>query len=449
MLKRCLAGFAAVLWGLATGVFALPPRDHLSAPVVSSITPVSFKVGWATYPVADETTHYQPRIENALYGTSVTGAETTVIGLRSGRTMDVRILTYHRGALIGISSPTSVLTGPAAPSALSASDIATNAFSLRWQPVDTATSYRIYRLPDTLLATVPAPTTQVRIGGFQPGEEVRIGMTAVNPSSASFLSASITVRLLPAPPAMSVSTSDIGQTSFVVGWSPVSGAATYTVLTDGAVSGSVASSTLKFTVTGLSAGSTVAVQVRAENESGSSELSSPPVRVLLLPPTPAAPVAGGIGPKTVKISWAPVAGVDGYKVWRDHDWLVANVPSTVTSVQLVSGINPGDVATYTVSAWNATGDSPRSVGTVVSFPLPQTTRHTGISRGRSEIIEKNIISGGLSLPLAMLANATGIAAGGGGPIGATLVIGLSEAAANIAGERVRRLRSRFDTLCDR
>ncbi|HEY9069230.1 MAG TPA: fibronectin type III domain-containing protein [Candidatus Ozemobacteraceae bacterium] len=446
MPRRYLAEIVMVLGFLATGAFALPPRDHLSAPIVSLITPVSFHVGWATYPAADETTHYQPRIGNALYGVSVTGAETTVVGLRPGRTTDVSILTYHRGTLIGVSSPTAVLTGPDAPSALSAYDIATSGFSLRWQPVDTATAYRIYRLPDTLLATVTASSTQTRLVGFQPGETLRIGMTAVNPSSASFFSASITVLLLPAPPVMRVVTSEIGQTSFVVTWTPVAGAATYTVLTDGAVSGGVASDANRYTVSGLAPGSSVAVQVRAENESGSSELSSPPVRVLLLPPTPAAPVAEEIGPKRVKIRWAAIAGVEGYKVWRDHDWLVANVPATVTSVQLVSGINPGDVATYTVSAWNATGDSPQSIGTFVRFPVSVTSRRTG---ERQNYVFVNISEEQLPLPLGLLARSVAAAGGDAGNIGMPVDAGLSEMCRRIGEMRRRGTQDRFERLYDR
>gem|GEM_PF-3223028 len=437
---------------IAAGCFAELPRDYLSAPVVSRITPVSFDVGWAMYPAADETTHYQTRIGNFLYGASLKEFSTTVRGLIPGRTMEIYLLTYHQGRLIGVSSPTSVLTGPEAPSAVSAFDIATTALSIRWQPVSTATSYAVYRLPGTLLATVPASSTQVRIGGFQPGERIGIVITAINPSSSSFPSASITVQLLPASPAIMVEATEIGQTAFNISWSQVPGAATYSVFLGTAIYGAVASNVSRLTVTGCIPGTTVTTQVRAENESGLSELSTPPVKILLLPPTPMAPVAGDIAPRSVRLSWLPVSGADGFKIWRDREWLVSNVPSSVVTVPLYSGINPGDIATYTVSAWNATGDSPQSPGVLVQFPSALATRMNGRTPGSfrgdnnsKEYMDADIYESGIPA-LSALACADAHASGWGLMLGNLIMTVFTETSERVETEQVKKESKQFDLL---
>lgn len=307
--------------------------EHLQVPKISEIRPASFRVGWATYASADATTHYQVRIDHALFGASLTGDHTTVSSLNPGRTYKVEVITYHQGAMIGISSPTTVLTGPAAPLTLYAADVTSSTFMLHWTPVPTATAYHVVDASGKVLATAGASDTSALLGGFSPGQAVTVRVVSENPSSLSDASKPLTVVLKPRPPALTVATDQIASSGFLLTWTAVEGASTYTVLIGTSPYAVVASSVTSLRVAGLEPGSLVSVKIMAENSAGPSEYSAEQT-VQLRPGDPAKPWVTGLASTTFVLNWNPVRGANSYQIFNDASWHLANVSASLTSTDI-------------------------------------------------------------------------------------------------------------------
>ena len=131
---------------------------------------------------------------------------------------------------------------------------------------------------------------------------------------------------------------------------------------------------------------------------------------------------------------------------------MANVPSSVVTVPLYSGINPGDTATYTVSAWNATGDSPQSPGILVRFPGAPTSRTIGLNCGSYENEKSgmtyncNYISRSVIPTLSVVACAEANACGCGLTIGNILMAIFTEVGERLDAEKMKKESTKFDLL---
>ncbi len=379
--------------------------EHLQAPTISQIRPASFRVGWATYASADATTHYQVRIDHALFGASLTGDHTTVSSLKPGRTYKVEVITYHQGAMIGISSPTTVLTGPAAPLTVYATDVTTSTFQLHWTPVPTATAYHVVDASGKVLATAGASDTSALLGGFSPGQSVTVRVVSENPSSLSDASKPLTVVLKPRPPDLTVATDQIASSGFLLTWTAVEGASSYTVLIGTSPYAVVASSVMSLRVVGLEPGSLVTVKIMAENAAGASEYSAEQT-VQLRPGDPAKPWVTDLASTTFVLSWNPVKGAESYQIFNEA-WHLANVSASVTSTLVKSDFNPGEIATITLVARNSTGDSGRSPPVIVQFPSPTASGSATIIPEMSLSPGPDALSPGAPMPDIWLEDAAG------------------------------------------
>ncbi|RCK79473.1 MAG: fibronectin type III domain-containing protein [Candidatus Ozemobacter sibiricus] len=362
---RIFVGFLLALV-LNGWVGAAPPPDHLSPPTISQITPSGFRVSWIPYAQFSPRTHYQVQIDHALYGSSLFGTTTQVEGQSPGTTVAVSVVTFHDGHVIGVSSTTTVLLGPAAPAPVYATEITSSTFRLTWRPVPTADHYRIYLFPEQLLQTVPASVTSLVLGPFTPGASLTVTVVAVNPSSPSAPSDPVWVRLKPPAPRLEVVADEIGTTSFRLRWTVAEGATGYTVYRDGEAVGVTDASTTTFLVASCSPGLVARARVVARNATGESDASNE-VAVLLKPARPDRPWATEIATRSFVLNWRLVTGAESFQVFRDGEWHVANVAAPTTSVRLSSGLNPGDTVSMTVKARNATGDSEPSEPVVVTL----------------------------------------------------------------------------------
>ncbi|MFJ7153837.1 chitinase [Streptomyces sp. NPDC101118] len=85
------------------------------------------------------------------------------------------------------------------------------------------------------------------------------------------------------------------------------------------------------------------------------------------PATPAGLTAGGATAGSVGLSWNPVAGATGYRVYRDGTQVLTATGTTAT----VTGLAASTTYTFQVSATNGAGESARSAG------VPATTTSGG------------------------------------------------------------------------
>lgn len=355
---------AALIGLLEAGDSGRPGEYLAQAPSVTHLNPESVKLSWNQYPQFNASTHYQVQVNHTLYGSSTKNTWETVKHLEPGGTYYLSIVTYDKGAAVGVSSPTSILMAPAAPADIGIYDLGSASVGLFWQKVDTATGYRVYQASDTLLQELTATQTRVLLTGFQPGSLLNLRVTAINITGESYYS-DITVQLLPPPPVFTIIENEIGADWFSFKWVPVENALSYQVLINEAVVATLAASINEYKAEGLPPGDTVSLRMTAQNSSGSSQQSEAVIIQLL----PAAPFLAmtEVSSFSCTLQWAAANGAAYYKVYENEQWAIFNVPSSINNVTVTENITAGMTATYTVTAVNGTGESAHSNPVVVTY----------------------------------------------------------------------------------
>jgi len=334
------------------------------APSVTHLSPESVKLSWNLYPHFNDTTHYQVQVNHTLYGSSTKNTWETVKHLEPGGTYNLTVVTYDKGAAVGVSSPTSILMAPAAPAEIGIYDLGSASVGLFWQKVDTATGYRVYQASDTLLQELTATQTRVLLTGFKPGSLLNLRVTALNITGESYYS-DITVQLLPPPPVFTIIENQIGADWFSFKWVAVEHALSYQVLINETVIATLPASINDYKAEGLPPGDTVSLRMTAQNTSGSSHQSES-VIIQLLPATPFLALTE-VSSFSCTLQWAAANGANYYKVYENGQWAIFNVPSSINNVTVTEHITAGMTATYTVTAVNGTGESAHSNPVVVTY----------------------------------------------------------------------------------
>ncbi len=158
--------------------------------------------------------------------------------------------------------------------------------------------------------------------------------------------------------------SNTGQTNTRLSWSSSTdnvGVAGYNVYQNGTFI--VATSGTSYDVSGLTAGTTYAFEVNAYDASGNTSASSNSISVTTLattdtqaPTVPTNLVASNTGQTNTSLSWSSSTdnvGVVGYNVYQDGVFLVATSGINYD----VSGLSPGTGYTFTVNAYDASGNT--------------------------------------------------------------------------------------------
>ncbi|MGN6241212.1 MAG: glycoside hydrolase family 6 protein [Cellulosimicrobium cellulans] len=164
-------------------------------------------------------------------------------------------------------------------------------------------------------------------------------------------------------------------TSASVSWTASTddrGVTGYTVLVDGAAVGTTA--TTSFTVTGLDAGTSYAVTVRARDAAGNVSAASAPLTVTTdedggpggddqAPSAPTGLRVSGVTTSTVALAWNASnddTGVTGYRVFRDGTQVAQVTATSYTD----TGLAAGTAHVYAVRAFDAAGNVSATSGTV-------------------------------------------------------------------------------------
>jgi fibronectin type 3 domain-containing protein len=331
-------------------------------------------VSWHSVSGADGYTVYRSTSSYGTYTQVGTASYTSYTDnyTSPGETYYYKVSAYNSS---GESSQSSsygyATTKPAAPTDLYAEAESPGSITLDWYPSTGADGYIIYRGtsasgPYNRLGTTsyPSYTDNSLPHGTTYYYKVSAYNDAGESSQSSYFSAT---TVLPPPSNVSAAATPAG--SITVSWNSVGGVTEYRVYRSVSVNGTytkvgtISSSYTSYTDTQLSPGTTYYYKVSAYNSTGESAQSSSSSATTI----PAAPTnvyaTYHSSVNTISVSWDPVNGATGYKVYRNanaygtYDYVGTTQSTSYTDNNSISS---GTTYYYTVSAYNASGDGPRS-----------------------------------------------------------------------------------------
>jgi hypothetical protein len=357
---------------------------------------------------SDGFVNFVPGLENYLTG-NVTSFDIT--GLSAGISYGVRIRTVNAAGQSTNSTIESVLTLPANPTGLTLTGITPTGFTLNWDGITGASSYRadisVDGFSNFVQENVSVTGTSHSFSGLAPETNYEVRLSSINTSGESGNSTSVsfsTFALEPTTAPSDISFSNVASTSFDVSFTAAIGSPDYLVLrkvgsdptetpvdgvgyTAGTVLGTsdivfVGSGT-SFSQTALSAGTTYHYVIFSFDGSGvtanyrvSSSLAGNRITISNAPILNAPTAVAQTG---ATISWNTVSGASGYSIDVSPDGFVNFVSGmqdlglgNVTSYG-VTGLNAGVTYNIRVRADNPSGSSVNSnTQTVLTIPANPT-----------------------------------------------------------------------------
>jgi fibronectin type 3 domain-containing protein len=338
------------------------------------------------YPASSTATSYNiyrgtsPGGESATpIATSVTGLTYTDIGLTNGTTYFYTVAALNSIGSSGYSTEASATPVPPPPPAPPTGLVAiagNNQVVLNFNASAGATSYSIYR------GTSPGgeSTTPIASGvttltytdsGATNGKTYYYTVTATGSYGSSGFSNEASAAPMPPPPpsAPTTLTATAGNGQVGLSYSASAGATSYSIYR-GTSSGGESTTpiatevtTLTYTDSGLSNGTTYYYKVTASNSSGSSGYSSEANATPAAPPPPSPPtgLSAIAGNGQVSLSYAASAGASSYSIYRATTPGGESAPAIATGVTTLSytdtGVTNGIQYYYAVTASNSSGES--------------------------------------------------------------------------------------------
>jgi fibronectin type 3 domain-containing protein len=363
-------------------------RSIASFSIASTTSPTSTTVQ-VTWPSPAGGATYDVRYGTATgsYTTTVTGQTSpyTITGLIAGTNYFIVVRANNAiGAGTSVtSSESSQLTALGAPTGLAAA-ATPGSVALTWGAVAGATNYKIYRGTTTgvlsLFASgnVPASYTDATVAN---GTTYYYAVRAFNGSDSAD-SAEVAVRSISTFTFTSAITASASTIDLI--WTAAAGAATYDVrygTANGTYGSTAASVTSPYTLTGLTAGTTYYISIRAKNAVGAgTNLDSSELNAKTSTAAPASLVATATTGQ-IALTWAAAAGATNYNIYRGTATGVyaqiasANVPTSYTDTTVVNGIQ----YFYVVRGFNGTESANSSEVTgrsIAAFTISSTTAPT-------------------------------------------------------------------------
>src|SRR3989440_402243 len=253
---------------------------------------------------------------------------------------------------------------PGAPGTPAVGTVTNTSVALSWGASSgTVSGYRVFDGGNV----VATPTgTSATVSGLAACSSHTFSVAAFNAAGESPKSSPVTVTTtgcgtgVPGTPG-TPTVGTVTNSSLALSWTAASGTVSgYRVFDGGNV---VATPTgTSATVSGLAACSSHTFTVAAFNAAGESPKSSPVTVTTTgcgtgVPGTPGTPTVGTVTSSSVALSWSAASGtVSGYRVFDG-----GNVVATPTGTSAtVSGLAACSSHTFTVAAFNSTGESPKS-----------------------------------------------------------------------------------------
>jgi phosphodiesterase/alkaline phosphatase D-like protein len=340
------------------------------AQVASNIQATEFTANWTSSPIGLAGFRIDVALNDAFtqmlpgYNRLDVGNVNSLIisGLSPGVTYYYRLYSYNTGGTSAPSNNISVITTPAAPVALAASDITQSVFNARWEVVPGANSYALdIGLDanfDNFLAGYQGKTVAnivEKVEGLSASTTYFYRVRAVNSGGTSANSNVIQVTTLADIPAAPVAdpATNVANISMTANWQVVSGATAYfldvsdnqnfTNFIVGFQNLNVGNN-LAQPITGLVAGTTYYYRVRAGSTGGTSGNSNV-ISQITLPNAPTAQTASPIFARSFTARWTSVTGAETYSIDVSTD---ANFAPN-TFVDVYSNLDTGNVNQLIIS----------------------------------------------------------------------------------------------------
>jgi YD repeat-containing protein len=304
---------------------------------------------------------------------SVTSLWSCDSGVAGNTSYWYRVRATNAGGDGPYSTSTAVMTGPIAPGTPTFTDVGEHTVTVNWTAsAGGAASYKVER------AALGSSFTQVAAGltspvftdtELDPNVTYSYRVRATNAMGIDGYYSSITSVITAVDPGIGVPGAPgaptytyVSASSLSVNWTAVAGAVSYKVERAPDASGAPGAWTqIATSVTslwsfdpGLAGNTSYWYRVRATNSGGDGPYS-PSTVAMTAPNVPGAPTFGGVGQRTVTVSWtASAGGAASYKVERARlDGSFAQIAAGVTNLVLTdTGLDPSVTYSYRVRATN-------------------------------------------------------------------------------------------------
>ncbi|MEW6697476.1 MAG: fibronectin type III domain-containing protein [Bacillota bacterium] len=335
--------------------------------------------------------------------------EYRVGGLLNGVTYYFVVKANHDGGDSVNSSEVNAtpLSLPNVPTGLTVS-VGNGEATLNWNAVAGAIGYKVYRsnLPGGPYAQIwGGKETGYKSMGLTNGTAYYYVVRAVNASGDSERSNEVIATPVnpPDPPAGLAALAGNGQITLT--WNPVAKAATYKVFRSEVTGGPYTQiaagwDDTGFTVTGLTNGKKYYFVVKATNPAGDSTFSNQAGAApgaLTIPNAPTGLTAMA-GDGLAVLSWNPVAGAAGYKVYQSSGGPYVQISAgEIRTSYTAVGLTNGTTYYFVVKAGNASGDSANSneATATPAVPLPPKapTGLTAVAGSNQVTLSWNTVAG--------------------------------------------------------
>ncbi len=332
----------------------------------SGISENSFTLSWTASTDNTGVTGYDVFLNGTLT-TSVTGISAAISGLSVYTTYTVAVRAKDAaGNISALSNSLSVTTtdthAPSVPSGLSASSVAETSFTLSWTSSTdnvAVSGYDVY-LNGVMVTSVTGASAN--IAGLSASTTYSAAVRARDAAgNSSGLSSSLSVTTIdihaPSVPA-GLSATGITETGFTLTWGASTdnvGVSGYDVYNNGILAGSVTATTYSFS--GLSAGTSCTLTVRAKDAAGNISSSSTGLSVKTgdthTPTSPTGLTATAITETSFTLTWnasTDNVGVTGYDVYCNGTLVTslvgtsANIAGLTASTNYAMTVKAGDAA---------------------------------------------------------------------------------------------------------
>lgn len=372
---------------LNTVVLAVP--SNLTGVSTSS---TSVTIRWGTVEGATGYKVYRSSAANGTY--SYVGATKSTFflnsGLETGITFYYKVKAYlteetttRNGELSEAVAATPVATAPlvAAPAMISAVPQSDNSMVVKWNAVSGVTGYKVYR-SDTSNGTYSyvgaTLKTEFRNTGLTGGAtyyyKVRAylnsGTTSINSDFSGFVMGKIASGVVIPSAPTGLKADPVSSGSLKLTWNAVSGVTGYKVYRSDSVTGTYsyigATKLAEFTNSGITAGVSYFYKVKAYTNVDTTTLNSDfsvhvegkiNLAVVVTPSIPQNVTAVSASISSIKLTWTPISGVSGYKVYRatSLNGTYSYIGATKVSEFISSGLNPDMAYFYKIKSFYTEG----------------------------------------------------------------------------------------------
>ncbi len=314
--------------------------DQISDLDVTDIQETAGKITWSPVPGAS---HYRITVDDKV--SEVAGTSFDLSGLTGSQTYNFSVEAGNEAGY-GKATEGSFLTLPYAPNHIGITDTTEESIALKWDPVETATSY-IVTMDGKVVGNPTTP--EYTITGLTAGSNHDFTIQAVNGSGESQKSFFGWITKPVAPTKIVTKPSTY---STDVEWELVNGAVEYIVESGETIL--YRGEDTQFTATGLSDGKQYDYTIRSVNAKGVSS-SKTDFGFITLPRKPVSVTATGVETSelTLDLSNTQMNGTDSFMIKRNGE-VIATIPATQKSYK-DSGLAAGTKYTYSIKGENKSG----------------------------------------------------------------------------------------------